>query len=415
MLTYRFSRKQAEVMDAIVGGEQTFTVVAGPVRSGKTLSALVGFVMLALANPGVYLLATPTMAQLRGVIIRELVSLFGELVQVRYAEKRASIGETEFYLYSANDEGAEGAIRGYTFGGVYIDEAALVPESFIQQAVARCSDEPRRIVMCTNPENPWHHLKQNYIDRAPVDDAIAAFAFSLDDNPSLPEGYKAMLRSTLTGEMLKRWYYGEWAEAAGAIYPGLSRYMTAPVDAGHVTARYIGVDYGETNPTHAVLVEAHGMERYVVREWRHVTAESGAMTYEGKAQAILTALGGDGAINGVYVDPSAPALIAAFRRLNAGIPVVPAVNDVAIGIQQTRSEFEGERLYVDPVRCTHLAAELSGYTWDARAAERGQQVPVKRDDHGPDALRYVIASTMAAGRRVGGVRDLRPKGAAGSP
>lgn len=394
-----YSGKQAEIFN-LWRSPSKFTIVHGPWRSGKTAAAIDGFAMHAMIHGGEYLLAAPTMGQIKKVLIPSLQDVFGKSVVYRAQDKEARVGGVIFHVYSGSTEASEGSLRGMTLRGAFIDEATKVPESFWGQAVGRCSLPHAKVVACTNPDSPYHWLKRKWIDRADGE-TITEIGTVLADNPSLGDEYEEMI-SLLSGAEYQRNVMGQWVEAEGAVYPGVHEWVQPfPETMPEPDARWISVDAGEVNATHALLVELYDNTRWVVQEWRHSRSESGSMSVDQKAVHMLDALlpqRGVG-VSAIHVDPAAQDMIAALRRHAPGIAVVNGVNEVLLGIQQVRTEFENDRLWVSD-RCRQLVVELATYAWDQRASDRGVQKPVKRDDHGPDALRYHIASTIREGRKL---------------
>ena len=386
--------KQAQVA-SLWERSADFVICHGPYRSGKTTAALDGFLMYALLRGGTYLLAAPSVKQIRQVLVAQILLNHPSATLRQSGAGWMQVGRNTIFLaHPAGDESAEGRIRGIGLEGAFIDEATLVPESFWQQVISRCSEgqTPGKVVACTNPDAPTHWLKEKFIDFA-NGDAIESHPFSIDDNPALSERFKERQRRTLTGVWLARGYYGEWVSAAGAIYP------TAPSSAGEPPAHqqpravWLCGDYGNTDPTHFLRVEEYedGV-RYVTREWRWAHADGGHLTDAEKADAILTRLG-QGELTAIHVDPSALAMIEELRRRTYA-PVLGGVNDLLPGIQQTASMFELGLLKVSPHGCPSLWGELSRYSWDPRAMARGHTRPLHDSSHGPDALRYHVASTL---------------------
>ena len=271
------------------------------------------------------------------------------------------------------------------------------------------------MLLSTNPDSPFHPLKERWIDKAESDPNIAAFAFTFADNPVLPPEYEAEQRAMLTGDNLARFVDGLWVIASGSIYGNQGEWSGAPPEEAPIVARYIGVDVGEGEaPTHAVLVcrrDMGGGEQalFVESEWRYQVSVSGPMSHDQRAEAILRAFDAeDGvALDGVWVDPSAPAMTAALRKAGARM-ARGGVNKVDEGIQKCQLVLERGELLIDGARCPHLQQEMSLYTWDPRAAERGEKKPLKKNDHGPDALRYLVASMPSPPRRLM-LKDNRPR------
>ena len=138
-------------------------------------------------------------------------------------EKRAYLFGSELALYSGRDAGSEVDLRGHTFNGALIDEVVGVTTEFLEQAIQRCSAEPGKLIMLTNPDGPHHPVKVNWVDRAATDSNIESRVFTLADNPGLPDWYEDDLHATQTGAMLRRMAYGEWAVASGSVYGNPAR------------------------------------------------------------------------------------------------------------------------------------------------------------------------------------------------
>ena len=111
------------------------------------------------------------------------------------AESRLEIGENFYYLYSAGNETGKNALQGLTAAGCYADEAALFPESFLNQMIGRCSVPGARIWMNCNPESPYHPIKTQFIDRR-AEKRVYYLHFVMDDNLALSPRVKERYRRT---------------------------------------------------------------------------------------------------------------------------------------------------------------------------------------------------------------------------
>ena len=391
------SGTQVAVLREVLYGPANRIIVYGTTRSGKTRACTAAFGALAIARPGEYLIGAPTAAQVRGVILAELRVLYGDSLSVNAARKQAYLGNSTIHLFSGKTEDAEESIRGLTVRGVYIDEAVAVPRNLIEQAGLRASVAPRVRLLSTNPDSPYHFLKQAWVDRAEHDARTAAYRMTFADNPSLGPEYEAEQREELSGAMAARMLDGEWALASGSVYGNPAAYTGAAPSDAPALRRVIGVDYADASPTHAVLAVLRdlGDERvwFVEGEWRHPGDTD--VTPDAKARLMLDALAPeDTAIHGILVDPSARIMANAIRR--CGRKVRGANNKVDVGIQRVQQAINRGRLMISP-RCTHLLREMANYTYDPRALLRGEEKPLKKDDHGPDALRYALMAPVPAG------------------
>jgi PBSX family phage terminase large subunit len=396
----------------------------GSVRSSKTISSLIAWLrFVRTAPPGNLLMAGKTERTLKRNIIDPLTEMLGP------ARCRLVQGSGELwllgrrvYLAGANDERSQERIRGLTLSGCYVDEISTIPQSFWSMLLSRLSVEGARLFGTSNPDSPAHWLKADFLDRAAVwlgqdgvtdysEDGLdlARFSFRLADNPHLPPAYVRSLELEFVGLWRKRFIEGLWVAAEGAVYDMFdeSRHV---VDVMPVIKRFIAVsvDYGTRNPLHALLLGL-GVDRrlYIVSEWRWDSrARLRQLTdveYSAKLREWLGAVKYPGSqLYGVtperfIVDPSAASFI---RQLhNDHLPVMAADNTVLDGIRLVSSLFGTGRLLISR-SCKALIGELSSYVWDDAARLRGEDKPLKLNDHGNDALRYGLRTTQQVWRNL---------------
>lgn len=423
MLVQRLSAKQRA---ATRTATHRLNVWEGSVRSGKTFSSFVPWLRHVIDGPeGPLALVGKTERTAKHNVIDQLTEMLGPK-RCHYVQGR---GELELfgrviYVVGANDERAEEKIRGKTLAGAYVDEASIVPESFWRMLLSRLSVEGARLFATTNPDSPTHWLKRDYLDRPAVwirgdgemilgdDEALdlARFSFRLVDNETLSAEFIAALERENTGLWRRRFILGEWVAAEGAIYDMLD------VAAGgrHIVRSLpplqqlrLAIDYGTTNPFVALLMGVSAEPRlYVVREWRWDSkAKHRQLTDEEYVQRLAAwlASGCDGYVAGsvplerVVVDPSAASFRAAWKR-HFGSATRAADNAVEDGIREEASLLAGGLLAFQE-SCAETIAEHSGYVWDPKATERGEDAPLKVADHGPDACRYGVRSYRTTWRR----------------
>lgn len=379
--------------DRIYRGKQAFAatlgdrdgvdyhIYYGPVRSGKTESGLVGFLEWSRNFRGDnFLLAEPTEAQLRYNLERVFRWYAGE--NLKPVEKAFEAFGNTYLRYSANAEGAEKKILGFSLRGAFLDEAAVMPRSFVNEVTGRCDKSDIKIIMTMNPEGPKHWLKREYIDDTKKDPTYEVLRFSIDDNPSLTRAFKRRLKRTYKGVWLQRKYYGRWAAATGAIYPEF-HIGTPPNEAAD---KYVSIDHARSSVTHAVQFNRYlDGTHWAVNEWRHNGQEQGQLSADQQAKKVLIELVPHDCI-GIVVDPQAMDFIEALRD-NTDIPVVAGINTVDVGIQQTQLWIEHKKLRISN-DCPFLIDDLSNYEWDENWANLGQDKPKKEDDHGADLTRY---------------------------
>lgn len=372
----------------------------GSVRSGKTIASLLAFVIaVATAGPsGLIIICGRSLQTIERNVFEPLqdAALFGPLAKhvhhTRGATTATILGRT-VHLIGAADTRAEGRLRGLTAQLAYVDEATLIPEGFWTQLLARLSVPGARLYATTNPDSPRHWLKVGYLDRA-HELNLRAWHFKLADNPSLSAEYVADLTAEYVGLWRRRMIDGAWCVAEGAIYDmwDESRHVVTELPA--MRRHWCGIDYGTTNPFSAVLLGEGVDDRlYVCAEWRHDSRTTHrSMTDAQYSRAVRKWLDTLGITpEWTFIDPSAASF--STQMWQDGHPgLARATNDVVDGIRSVAALLEAGRLLVH-ASCAGLLDELPGYSWDPKATERGEDAPLKIDDHSADALRYVVHST----------------------
>lgn len=411
------SRKQ---VISIVHAHQARTAIwAGAVRSGKTVASLVAFLcavaeVIENKTPGLIIIAGHGLPAIERNIIEPLqdAGLFGSLAyqvhHTRGAGTAVILGRT-VHLIGASDVRSEGRLRGLTACLALADEATLMPQAFWTQLLARLSVPGARLLATTNPDNPAHWLRKDFILREGELD-LRHWHFTLDDNPSLTPEYVASVKAENVGLWYKRRVLGLWVAAEGAIYDmfDLDAHV---VDVMPPIVNWLcaGIDVGTTNPTHAVLLGL-GADAclYVVSEWRYDSRVAHRQMTDSEYSTAIRAwleqvkVPASRSHDGTWmlgvrphylvVDPAAASFRTQLHR--DGMSPVLANNAVLDGIRLVSSLFAMGKLKIHR-SCTALIAELPGYAWDDAAAQHGEDKPVKVDDHGCDSLRYSVATTRS--------------------
>lgn len=417
--TLPLSRKQ---MRSIVQSRAArISIWAGAVRSGKTVSSLVAFLMAVAEAPssGLILITGRTLQTIERNIFDPLQDpvLFGELAaQVHHTpgSSTATILGRTVHLIGSADVRAEARLRGLTACLALADEVTLMSQSFWTQLLARLSVPGARLLATTNPDNPAHWLRKDFILRE-ADLDLRHWHFTLDDNPSLTAKYKADLAAENTGLWYKRRVLGQWVAAEGAIYDMWDADVHV-VDILPPITDWIGVgiDYGTTAAFAALMLglgtRGGGPDGsrpclYLVDEWRWDSRVkhrqlSDAEYSQHVRQWVTTVRFPGTQLTGPaprywVVDPSA----ASFRVQlhNDGVTTVGADNEVLDGIRGVASLLAQRRLKVSR-SCQGFIDEIGGYSWDDKAALKGEDKPVKVDDHSLDASRYILRTTESVWR-----------------
>jgi PBSX family phage terminase large subunit len=387
-------------------------IADGAIRSGKTVAMAVSFVMWAMSNfdRENFIMAGKTVKSFQRNVLKPLQAILpGRGYNCRYLQTdgllRVSRGlkTNDFYIFGGKDEASQDLVQGLTAAGAYFDEVALMPESFVNQATGRLSVDGSKMWFNCNPEAPLHWFKLQWIDRA-KEKGLLLLHFTMDDNNSLSEEIKARYRSMYAGVFYMRFILGLWAVAEGLVYSMFgegNRYddETRPAAMLSTSTRYIAVDYGTTNPCVFLDIRDDGQDVWIENEWRWDSKSAEAqrmaipnMTDAQYADAMAEFMGADPAEQCmIVVDPSAKSFITELRQ--RGFYVKEGDNDVLDGIRETATLITRKKLHVHE-RCKGLLNEFHSYVWDEKAAQRGEEKPVKMQDHGMDAMRYYVHTVL---------------------
>lgn len=395
----KFSPKQLQVMkwwkqdrDAII--------CDGAVRSGKTLCMGVAFLLWAMIcfHDQQFALCGKTIGALRRNLLpgalTELRQL-GATWEERRSENSITMhfgGRTNrFLLFGGRDEGSAALIQGVTLAGLLLDEVALMPRSFVEQACARCSVTGSKLWFNCNPEGPEHWFYREWIGKAEERKALYLH-FTMDDNPSLAPYIRQRYERLYTGIFYRRFVLGEWAAAEGLIYDFFDREKDAvPAPKGEMEAWRVSIDYGTVNPTSMGLWGRRNGVWYRVEEYYYDSRREGQQKTDAEYVEALRALCGDRRVERVIVDPSAASFQAALRQ--AGFPVRAADNRVLDGIRVTAGLLRNGQIVLCE-SCGDCLREIALYCW-----ESGKEAPRKENDHAMDEMRYFAMDLQGETRR----------------
>lgn len=372
-------------------------IADGSIRSGKTIAAIDGFVMWSLATfeHEAFILAGKSMGALKRNVLRPMFKILAAKgIHYRYnrSENYIEIGTNTYYCFGANNEASQDVLQGLTAAGALADEVALFPESFVEQMIARCSVDGAKIWMNCNPESPYHFIKTEYIDKA-KEKRILHLHFTLDDNLTLSQKVKDRYKRLFAGLWYKRMILGLWVMAEGVIYDMFNPDKhIVDVLPGGLDHWMVGVDYGTSNPCVFVLIGRAGKRYYQVREYYWDSRERGKQKTDGEYAEDFIKFLGDIRPEAIYVDPSAASFIAELRKRRVN-NVVPANNDVLPGIHTVSRLLANDELFIHR-GCIHSLREFGAYVWDPKAQKRGEDAPLKENDHAHDARRYALHTSI---------------------
>lgn len=372
-----------------------FNIWVGAVSSGKTFSSIERLIYdLKNGPPGEAMIIGVNRTSIQRNILTHLFKRLGFPIPSEKAQQVNLYGRI-VWIVGAPDVSAVSTIQGSTLALAYVDEATNIPEPFWRMLESRLRVPGAKLLATCNPEGPAHWLKKDYIDKKELD--LVHWNFSLEDNPTLDEAYKQQLKASYSGMWYKRYILGEWSLAHGAIYDTYDENNEYIHDFPPPNYYIVGIDYGTTNATAAVLCAVSP------RQWPQIRVESeyywdSQLKGRSKTDAELVKDIKDFIayknVSAVYVDPAAASLKIALRQ--ADLPVLDANNDVLLGIKITSKFISGKNLIIHK-GCKTLREHIQSYAWDPKAADRGEDKPLKKNDHVLDALRYACTSAFPTG------------------
>lgn len=369
----------------------------GAVRSGKTLSMSLGFILWASVSFSgeSFALCGKTVTSLRRNVVTPLLPLLAdhgfrcsEKVSRSYIDITFFGRTNRFYLFGGKDEGSAALIQGITLAGVLLDEVALMPRSFVEQALARCSVPGSRMWFNCNPDNPSHWFYCEWIKKAQEKNALVLH-FTMADNPSLSVRLRERYERLYSGAFYDRFVLGRWTASQGAVYPMFSAERF--VYSGDVKCEkyVISCDYGTVNPSSFGLWGLSEGVWYRLREYYYDSRREGSSRTDEEHYAALEELAAGLSISKVIVDPSAASFIECIRR-HGRFRAVRAENDVITGIRNVSTALRQGKLRFNE-SCTDIIREFSLYRWSEKA---GTDAPVKENDHAMDDMRYFVADMV---------------------
>jgi PBSX family phage terminase large subunit len=380
-------------------------ILEGAVRSGKTWSLHPKAIYCCDYQVGGKKLITGVSKQsVYNNVLSDLFDIVG-VRNYRYARNTGQLRlcDTEWLVVGAKDEGSEKYIRGLTVGVALCDEISLMPQSFFQMLLSRMSPEGARLYGTTNPDSPYHWLKTEYLDRTELRDRKILWSshFTMEDNPNLTTEFVESQKRLYTGFFYKRFIEGLWVVAEGAIYKDswsdelLYDLNDEPRDlrkAGRHQQRIVSVDYGTTNPMVFLDIYDDGRKFWLVREYYWDSVVQMRQKTDAEYADDLAEFIGPKNDAKVVIDPSAASFKAEMTK--RGIWHVDADDDVNEGIRIVSMALNQRLVRFCRQTAQKTIQEMQTYAWDTKAAQRGEEKPLKVHDHGPDAFRYFAKSEI---------------------
>lgn len=382
--------KQKEVMDCFIKEKPKIIAASGAKRAGKTFVLILLFLMLIARyeNKGLsFIIGGSTQASIRRNVLNDMEVILSKELKLDKTNAVTVFGNRVYCFDGANADAWKKA-RGFTAAGAFLNEGTALHDMFVKEVISRCSYPGAQILLDTNPENPAHPVKEDYIDK----DGqllsngrlnIRAFHFTLFDNIFLdPEYVESIVASTPTGMYTDRDIYGLWVAAEGVIYKDFNKDINyipyEEVAKKNFVHYYAGVDWGYEHPGAIVvlgeddkgdtyLLEEHSKQHEEIDYWVDV-----AKNVKERYGNIF-----------FYCDSARPEHVRRFRR--EGLKAMNADKSVLAGIEEVARRFKLKKLYVVIDNVELFKKEIFLYVWNEKTGE-----PVKEWDNVLDALRYAI-------------------------
>jgi PBSX family phage terminase large subunit len=396
------SRKQEKIFSWWMPGspaEDCDAIIAdGAIRGGKTLPMSLSFPAWAMEkfeNQN-FIMGGKTIGSFRRNVLnlqKRLLEGEGYHVEEKRSEKLLIVARggrvNNFYIFGGKDEASQDLVQGLTAAGALLDEVALMPESFVDQVVARCSVENSKLWFNCNPEGPFHYFKKKWIDQARAKNAVHLH-FTMDDNLTLSDRIKERYRKMFSGVAYRRFIEGLWVLAQGIIYDMFdeSKHIVKVLPAGLVTY-YAVIDYGTVAPCIFLLFAFIAGKLYLIDEYCWDSQLTGRQKTNPEYSEDFRRFIKDREPSEIFIDPSASSFILQLRK--DGVSGVRKANNTVLdGIRTVASALNQNFLNFLHGMCPRTFMEFGSYVWDEKAQEQGEDKPIKKNDHCMDGIRYLI-------------------------
>lgn len=389
------SEKQQKIM-AFPYSKYDALICDGAVRSGKTSIMMWAFVRWAMENfsgQRFGVCGRTVDSCTKNIIVPfTAMSLAKERYLIRWRrgdkvmEVRRGAVTNYFEVFGGKDEASYTLIQGRTLAGVLLDEVVLMPRSFVEQALTRCSVDGAKLWFSCNPGSPQHWFYLEWIKRHKERNALYLH-FEMTDNPSLSEKTLERYQNMFTGVFYDRYIRGLWVLAEGLVYDfGEENIVDDVPESGEY---YISCDYGTLNPFSAGLWCWDGKTATRIREYYYSGREEHRNKTDEEYYTELEKLVGELPVISVIVDPSAASFIEVIKR-HGKFKVRKAVNDVLPGIATTARYLRSGALKIHR-SCKDAIREFGLYRWDEKSTE---DRPIKENDHAMDDTRYFAMTVL---------------------
>lgn len=391
MISNLYHPKQQEVLKFALNNDYFMLINHGAKRTGKTIlnNDLFLFELkrvrkianrLNIKKPQ-YILAGADLGALQRNVLNELTNKYD--IEFNFDKhNRFMLFGVQVCCFGHSKINDLGRIRGMTAFGAYINEGTIANREVFNEIKSRCSGEGARLLIDTNPDNPEHWLKVDFIDKADGK-TVQEYRYELDDNTFLTERYRANIKnSTPSGMFYDRDILGLWVTAEGAVYKDFNRdiHYVKSIEGVNFVKFIAGMDWGYEHFGALIVIGIDDKgDHYLVKE---VSKQHEEVDFWIEGAKKVKAEYGNIPI---YCDTARPEYIKKFKNNN--LNAKNADKSVLSGIESVASLFKTNRLFILESAVTRFKQEIYMYVWNAKTGE-----PIKLYDDVLDAIRYAIYS-----------------------
>ena len=391
------SKKQAQILTWWIKNPKYDSIICdGAIRSGKTTCLGISFIIWSFSefNNQFFAICGKTIKSIKRNFLSPILPSLYELgfrYTIKSSENMIVLSyrnkTNTFYLFGGKDESSSSLIQGLSLAGVLFDEVALMPQSFVEQAIARCSHPRSKFWFNCNPEGPYHWFYRNWILRKDEKNALLV-KFSMYDNPSLSKEVIARYKRLYSGSFYERFVNGNWVSQIGLIYP----FMSDIENFHHIpdvqfSEFVLSCDYGIINPTSCGLWGKYEDRWYRIDEYYYDSKSEGKTKTDEEHYKSIKKMIGNRNIKCIIIDPSASSMISLIDRKKE-FSVIRANNEVLSGIRLVSNALKSEKIKICR-NCVDSIREFSLYKWDEK---KNFDAPIKENDHAMDDIRYFVST-----------------------
>ncbi|MGC1137779.1 PBSX family phage terminase large subunit [Bacillus sp. B38] len=388
------NKKQKEVWDSFIKEQPKILICSGAKRAGKTFVLLLTFLahVSKYQNMGLsFIIGGATQAAIKRNVLNDMELILGKELRLDKSNAVEIFGNRVYCFDGANADSWKKA-RGFTSAGAFLNEATALHDSFVKEVISRCSYKGAVVMMDTNPENPMHTVKTDYIDK----DGqmlksgrlnIRSFHFSLFDNNFLdPEYVESIVASTPSGMFTDRDIHGYWVAPEGVIYKDFNKdihYISLEeLENRRVNFKkyFAGVDWGYEHPGSIVVIGQDDQGYFYLLE-EHAKRHEEIDYWVKVAKGVKERYGN---IN-FYCDSARPEHVQRFRREK--LRALNADKAIVSGIEEVARLLKRNELFIVKDKVELFKKEIFMYVWNPKTGD-----PVKEWDDVLDALRYALYS-----------------------